>query len=119
MGGPRAILKLYMLLCWSGSWIGLGAPGQLTQLSAHQAGIWLPVYLWLLKVKGRLHLGAQALKSETQPQQNLLLANLSFLASSEGNGTHCSALNKMKGSLQRRKAGGVSRPCRPAFSKID
>lgn len=66
---------------------GFGDPGQLIQLSLHHAGIQppAPARLWLLKVKGRLHLGAQTLKSETQSQQNLLLANLSFLASREGN----------------------------------
>lgn len=64
---------------------GFGDPGQLIQLSLHHAGIQPPARLWLLKVKGRLHLGAQTLKSETQSQQNLLLANLSFLASREGN----------------------------------
>lgn len=101
------------------SWTGFGAPRLLTQLSLHQAGIQPPACLWLPKVKGSLHLRAESLRSETQSQQNLLLANLSFLASKEGNWTHCSALNKMKRGPQKRKAGGVTWPRRPPFSKID
>lgn len=101
------------------SWTGFGAAGLLTQLSLHQAGIQPPACLWFLKVKGKLHLRAESLKAEAQSQQNLLLANLSFLTSKEGNRTHCSALNKMKHSLQKHRAGGVAWPRRPAFSKTD
>lgn len=101
------------------SWTGFGAPELLTQLSLHQAEIQPPACLWLLKVKGKLCLRAESLKSEAQSQQNLLLANLSFLTSKEGNRTHCSALNKMKHSLQKHRAGSVARPRRPAFSKTD